>query len=121
MKTLAFSDLHRDVEAAQKILTASKDADVLVGAGDFATKTIGAAETLNILAKCKKPVVIVHGNHDNPTEIAEFCQAHQTLHYLHGQSISLTARHSLAWAVKSHPETHLHGMPLKQKTQPAKC
>ena len=35
MKILAFSDLHCDLEAAQRIVAASGPADVVVGAGDF--------------------------------------------------------------------------------------
>lgn len=88
MKILAFSDLHRDVDAAELILAAGHDADILVGAGDFATQSRGALETLEILDRSEKPVVLVHGNHDEPGEIAGFCQASKQLNYVHGLSIS---------------------------------
>lgn len=84
MRILAFSDLHRDVEVAKELLKLSKMADVLVGAGDFATQGIGAAETLEILACSNVPVVLVHGNHDDPIEVSKLCDLHDQLVYLHG-------------------------------------
>ena len=84
MKILAFSDLHRDTEAATAILSASSGADIVVGAGDFATKGSGGHETLAILAQCRAPVIVIHGNHDAPEEIEHICNNAPNLHYLHG-------------------------------------
>ena len=55
MKILAFSDLHRDVEAARRIVEVSSGADVVVGAGDFATCGEGAKDTLDILQGIRVP------------------------------------------------------------------
>ena len=38
VKFLCFSDLHRDAAAAKKIVDLSSDADIVIGAGDFATR-----------------------------------------------------------------------------------
>ncbi|MEM8863318.1 MAG: metallophosphoesterase [Chloroflexota bacterium] len=84
MKILAFSDLHRDTNAAKKLCEASIDADILIGAGDFATKGKGGLETLRILAESKAPVILVHGNHDSPSEVSDFCTQSDKLIYLHG-------------------------------------
>lgn len=89
MKILAFSDLHRDKDAANVILSASVEADIVVGAGDFATKGTGAKDTLDILAQCRVPLVVVHGNHDAPSEIEHICGQAQNLHYLHGAGMTL--------------------------------
>ncbi|WP_171054682.1 metallophosphoesterase family protein [Roseovarius arcticus] len=89
MRLLAFSDLHRDTNAARKIVEASEEADVVIGAGDFATKGIGASETLKILATCHAPVLIVHGNHDAPGEIAALCARWPNVTYLHGTGVRI--------------------------------
>ena len=89
MKVLAFSDLHRDIDAATALVAASAEADVVVGAGDFATKRIGATDTLNILAQCRVPVVLTHGNHDDPDEVQLICAHNPNLHYLHGAAITI--------------------------------
>ena len=89
MKILAFSDLHRDKEAAKAIVAGSTDADCVIGAGDFATRGEGASETLEILSNCKAPIVLIHGNHDNPSEIARFCDSLSNAHYLHGDTVEI--------------------------------
>lgn len=89
MKVLSFSDLHRDKDAATALLTASAEANVVVGAGDFATKLIGATDTLDILAQCRVPVILTHGNHDDPDEVQRICARHSNLHYLHGAAMTV--------------------------------
>ncbi len=41
MRLLAFSDLHRDLEAVARLVERSADADVVIGAGDFASQHRG--------------------------------------------------------------------------------
>ena len=65
MRVLAFSDLHRDVAMAMAVVTESRDADVVVGAGDFATRGLGLQDTLSILRRVTVPFVLVPGNHDD--------------------------------------------------------
>lgn len=89
MKVLAFSDLHRDTAAAQHIVDSSSDADILIGAGDFATFGIGATDTLDILKTCTCPVIIVHGNHDDPETLRTFCADWENGHYLQGAAIKI--------------------------------
>jgi predicted phosphodiesterase len=73
MKVLAFSDLHRDVDAVQRIMAESQQADVIIGAGDFATGGLGAEDTLSVLKASNVPVIIVSGNHDNTSVLLELC------------------------------------------------
>ena len=89
MKILAFSDLHRDKEAAEAILAASSDADVLVGAGDFANCGIGAEDTVSILKAAPCPAVLVAGNHDPLDEMERLCAGWTQGHLLHGNAVTL--------------------------------
>ena len=84
MKLLCFSDLHRDKEAAQKLVDASSDVDCLIGAGDFATCRNGIADTLDILATSEKPAVLVPGNGESYEELAEAAKGWASAHVLHG-------------------------------------
>jgi len=92
MKLLAFSDLHRDQDAAQMIVDASKNADFVIGAGDFATRREGMSETLEILKKCLALVILVHGNHDDPIEISQYCESWQNGYYLHGNAVTINGQ-----------------------------
>lgn len=87
MKILAFSDLHRNAEIAQLIVDASQQADVVVGAGDFATKSEGLAETFDILKQIAVPVVFVAGNHDILAEMQDAMREWQAAHLLHGKGV----------------------------------
>ncbi|MDB5579143.1 MAG: hypothetical protein JWR80_4319, partial [Bradyrhizobium sp.] len=61
MRILAFSDLHRDAAQAEVIVNESRDADVVVGAGDFASRGLGHEDTLDILRRMTVPFVLVPG------------------------------------------------------------
>ena len=69
MKLLCFSDLHCDVAAAESLVRAAADVDVVIGAGDFARRHQGLADTLDVLAAIKKPTVIVPGNGETVDEL----------------------------------------------------
>ena len=64
MKLLAFSDLHRDLEQGAKLVEMSADADVVIGAGDFASVHEGLEETIDALAAIETPTVLVPGNNE---------------------------------------------------------
>ena len=89
MKILAFSDIHRDTEAARSIVAASTDADVLVGAGDFANRGQGAGEIIEILRTANRPTVLVSGNHDNSEELQHLCSGWPQGHFLNAQPVTL--------------------------------
>lgn len=65
---LAFSDLHRDLDQAAKLVDMSGDADLVIGAGDFASVHEGLEETIGALNGIETPTVLVPGN--NETEEA---------------------------------------------------
>lgn len=84
MKLLCFSDLHRDKDAAQKLVSASADVDCVIGAGDFATCRKGIGDTLDILAAIEKPAVIVAGNGESFEELRDAARGWKSAHVLHG-------------------------------------
>ena len=68
MRVLAFSDLHRDLGGAADLVERSREAEVVIGAGDFASVHEGLAETIAALSGIEAPTVLVPGN--NETEAA---------------------------------------------------
>ena len=63
MRLLAFSDLHRDRQRAEQLLQMAEEADVIVGAGDFATMRLGLEDTIAALSAIAKPAVLVVCGH----------------------------------------------------------
>ncbi len=89
MRFLCFSDLHRDKEAAQRLVSAAGDVDVVIGAGDFAIRRGGLPDTLDILAAIEKPAVLVPGNGESAEELAEAVAGWPSANVLHGSGCEL--------------------------------
>ena len=89
MKVLAFSDLHRDANAVQRIMAESQQADVIIGAGDFATQGVGTEDTLSVLKTSNVPVIIVSGNHDITSVLLALCDDWENGHLLHGNGMTI--------------------------------
>ena len=89
MKFLCFSDLHRDAAAAEKLVAASQQVDVVIGAGDFATRRQGLADTLDVLSRIEKPAVLVPGNGESVDELRRASQPWKRAHVLHGSGCQI--------------------------------
>lgn len=106
MKILAFSDLHTDVRACQRLVQVAhtNQVQVAVGAGDFATMRRGLQPVIDVLAELPCPVVLVPGNGESVDELRAACQKYAHVHVLHGSSVEVESQifFGLGYAV---PET----------------
>jgi uncharacterized protein len=84
-RLLAFSDLHRDLDQARRLVEMSADADVVVAAGDFASVHRGLEETIESLAAIEAPTVLVPGNNETD-EALRACATWQSAIVLHGEA-----------------------------------
>ncbi len=84
MKLLAFSDLHRDLRQAAKLVEMSAEADVVIGAGDFASVHEGLGEVIDALAAIEKPTVLVPGNNETEAALREAAAGWSAATVLHG-------------------------------------
>ena len=86
VKLLAFSDLHRDAERAERLVERASEADVVVGAGDYATMRIGLARVVDTLSAVAVPTVLVPGNAESDTELRRACAGWPSAEVLHGEA-----------------------------------
>lgn len=89
MKLLAFSDLHRDRDLAERLVDLAREADVVLGAGDYATMRMGLDATVGVLSAIAAPTVLVPGNAESDTELWQACTGWPSAHVLHGQALQL--------------------------------
>ncbi len=89
MKILCFSDLHRDRDAAARLVEASREVDVVIGAGDFANRHQGLEDTLNVLRAIEIPAVLVPGNGETVDDLREAAKCWQSAVVLHGSGLSI--------------------------------
>lgn len=69
MKILAFSDVHCDLEACERLVYAAEDADLVIGAGDFAQRREGLAPTMQALESIAHKAIYVPGNNESDQEL----------------------------------------------------
>jgi Icc-related predicted phosphoesterase len=89
MKLLAFSDLHRDLAAAERLVAASEEADAVIAAGDFASIHAGLEETIDALRGIERPVLLVPGNNETEDALREACAGWDVATVLHGEGLEL--------------------------------
>lgn len=89
MKLLAFSDLHRDLDQAAVLVEMSAEADVVIGAGDFASVHEGLEETIGALAAIETPTILVPGNNETVEALREAAASWSAATVLHGEGTSL--------------------------------
>jgi uncharacterized protein len=89
MKALAFSDLHRDLEQGARLVEMSAEADVVIGAGDFASVHEGLEETVEALSGIKTPTVLVPGNNETADALREAAAGWRAATVLHGKGTTI--------------------------------
>ena len=89
MQLLCFSDLHRDLEQAERLVEMSEDADVVIAAGDFASVHAGLEETIDALTGIAAPTVVVPGNNETLDALREACAGWEAATVLHGEAAEI--------------------------------
>jgi Icc-related predicted phosphoesterase len=89
MRILAFSDLHRDLDQAARLVEASGDFDVVIGAGDFASQHSGLEETIAALQPIAAPTVLVPGNNETDEALRAACGGWESATVLHGDGTEI--------------------------------
>jgi Icc-related predicted phosphoesterase len=84
VKLLAFSDLHRDLGRAAELVAMAAEADVVIGAGDFASVHEGLTETVDALAAIETPTVLVPGNNETEEALRDAAAGWSAATVLHG-------------------------------------
>ena len=89
MRVLAFSDLHRDLQQAATLVEMAASADVVIGAGDFASIHEGLEETIGALATIEAPSLLVPGNNETADALREAAGAWRSATVLHGEGTTI--------------------------------
>ena len=84
-RVLAFSDLHADAAMAVLLVAAARDADLVLGAGDFCNLRHGLSEVMALLSPMAAKAVYVAGNAESAGEL----RAATTALVLHGQGAAI--------------------------------
>jgi Icc-related predicted phosphoesterase len=89
VRLLAFSDLHRDLGQAARLVEMSADADVVIGAGDFANVHEGLEEAIGALASIETPTILVSGNNERIDALRAAAADWPAATVLHGETTTI--------------------------------
>ena len=89
MRLLAFSDLHRDLDGAASLVERSRDADVVIGAGDFASVHEGLEETIAALVGIETPTILIPGNNETEDALRAAASGWTAATVLHGETAEI--------------------------------
>jgi Icc-related predicted phosphoesterase len=89
VKILAFSDLHRDLGRAAELVATAAGADVVIGAGDFASVHEGLEEAIGVLAAIEAPTVLVPGNNETDEALRDAAAGWEAATVLHGEGATI--------------------------------
>jgi uncharacterized protein len=89
MRILAFTDLHENTRALERIKQAAKSVDLVLCVGDFTIFGRSMKRMLTQLNSLGVPVVLIHGNHEDEEEVTEHLDGLQNIHFVHLQVLDL--------------------------------
>jgi uncharacterized protein len=89
VRILAFSDVHRDLEQCAVLTEMAAEADVVIGAGDFASVHEGLGETIDALSGIAKPTVLVPGNNETADALRAAAASWEAATVLHGEGTTI--------------------------------
>jgi Icc-related predicted phosphoesterase len=89
VRILAFSDLHRDLAQGARLVEMSAEADVVIGAGDFASIHEGLEGTIGALAAITTPTVLVPGNNETADALRAAAADWDAATVLHGEGTTI--------------------------------
>jgi hypothetical protein len=99
MKILAFVDLHGSKKALSGIVERAKkkDIDAVVCAGDFTIFQHGIELILSKLNHIGKPVLFVHGNHEDDRDVRRLCTLFRNCYFIHNNKFRIGEYLFIGW------------------------
>ena len=83
MNILFFADVHSDMDSLRTIKDKADKADILVCAGDISQMELQLPKIIEYLDTFNKPVLMVHGNHEDERGLKELCEQSDNIIFLH--------------------------------------
>lgn len=83
MKILIFTDNHGSLTSISKVIKKSKNADLLIQAGDISIFEQNLDYLFKKISKINKDILILPGNHESETILRKECSFYKNIIYFH--------------------------------------
>ncbi len=97
MDILAFVDTHGFGKELNNVIKRSKEADILVCAGDITWFGKDLDKLLKKLSKIDKIILMIPGNHEEGEGLAKLCKKYKNIRYVHRKSFRLGKKVFFCW------------------------
>lgn len=89
MRVFCFVDVHGKISKINEIKKKSREADILVCAGDISDFGKDLDGLISRLSKIKKIILIIHGNHEKENELKKVCENYDNVVFIHKKFYNL--------------------------------
>jgi uncharacterized protein len=96
VKVFAFVDTHA-LNALMQLSKKIAKADIVICAGDFTWFGKDKHKALAVMESWKKPVYIIHGNHEGEEALAQSVMKYNNIVFAHGKQIDINGVQFLFW------------------------
>lgn len=97
MKILAFVDLHGSKKSLAKLKKRAKKVDLVVCAGDFTIFGSDEKSMIEEMDKFGKPVFLIHGNHEDDSEVRKECKKAKNVIFIHSKKVQFGEFLFIGW------------------------
>ncbi|MCC7574317.1 metallophosphoesterase [Candidatus Woesearchaeota archaeon] len=97
MKVLLCSDIHNPRKDLVLLREKSEDVDFVVCAGDFTNWGSGLVSTLREMNSWGKSVFVVHGNHEDESEVRRVCKSLENVVFFHRDVVDFNGFQLVGW------------------------
>ncbi len=97
MRILAFVDMHGSAHAMVELKKKAKSADLIICAGDYTQFEHNNEQIMKVIAELKKPVVIIHGNHEEASIVKASAAKYKNIAFIHAGFLRIKPYLFIGW------------------------
>ncbi|MBD3209614.1 metallophosphoesterase [Candidatus Woesearchaeota archaeon] len=97
MKIYVFSDFHAQGDYLEEMQVKAAQADLVISAGDHSVFEFDQDNILQAFNNWNKPLLIIHGNHEEEGTLRQAVKKHPNLTFTHGEEIVKKGVRILFW------------------------
>lgn len=121
MKILAFVDIHENLTALKEIEKKAEKVDLVICLGDLTIFENHLEQLMKRLGKIKKPIFMLHGNHETATVLKKYCSFYDNITFVHKRLKKFGEYYFLGWGgggfdqIETEFETLVRNVDIKGK------
>lgn len=97
MKALVFVDLHEIEEGFRSLESKAKEANIIIGAGDYSVFGKNLKHIVERIDRIGKPCYLIHGNHESIEEMEKALKNCKNTEFIHSREVKFKDYKLIGW------------------------